>query len=94
MVSLSRFPLDYAYREILDLSLISGTKSVEIIATMSEEKVRVSGELSRPAAPVLPTLNPDAEKVAAEKATASAVPTFVYVGYVLVHDQMRERFLT
>jgi hypothetical protein len=31
---------------------------------MAEEKVRVSGELSRPAAdaPVLPTSNPDLEK--------------------------------
>lgn len=48
---------------------------------MSEEKVRVSGDLTRPAVPALPTLNPDAEKAAAEKANANSMPTFVYVGY-------------
>jgi hypothetical protein len=49
---------------------------------MSEEKVRVSGELSRPAnSPILPTLNADAEKAAVEKATTTIVPTAVYVGY-------------
>jgi len=44
---------------------------------MNEEKVRVSGELPRDA-PVLPTLNPDAEKAAAEK-KSSGIPSFVYV---------------
>lgn len=47
---------------------------------MSEEKVRVSGELSRPTTAALPTLNPDAEKAAADKANAASMPTFVYVG--------------
>ncbi|RDW68345.1 DUF250 membrane protein-like protein [Coleophoma crateriformis] len=44
---------------------------------MGEEKVRISGELSRPAdAPVLPTVNPMAEKSEPPKA---ALPPAVYV---------------
>jgi len=45
---------------------------------MGEEKVRVSGELSRPtdSGPVLPTVNPDATKSEPQKA---AVPAAVYV---------------
>jgi hypothetical protein len=62
---------------------------------MSEEKVRVSGELSRPAtSPVLPTLNADAEKAAAEKAKATVVPTFVYVSYGNTPKTPDNTFLT
>lgn len=51
---------------------------------MNDEKVRVSGELSRgQAAPVLPTINPDAEKAASDKKSAG-VPAFVYVMYVFI----------
>lgn len=46
---------------------------------MNDEKVRVSGELARaPNASVLPTVNPSAEKTAAEK-KAGGLPSVVYV---------------
>jgi hypothetical protein len=49
---------------------------------MSEEKTRVSGELSRPAnSQVLPTLSADAEKAAVEKAQTTNIPTAAYVSY-------------
>jgi hypothetical protein len=48
---------------------------------MSEEKVRLSGEASRPGAsadgPVLPTVNPDVEKTAPAKEVG--LPAFLYV---------------
>jgi hypothetical protein len=46
---------------------------------MAEEKVRVSGDMSRPAAdaPVLPTVNPDAEKKTA--APDAGLPAAAYV---------------
>jgi hypothetical protein len=45
---------------------------------MAEEKVRTSGDVSRPAdAPVLPTVNPDAEKKPA--APEPSIPAAVYV---------------
>jgi hypothetical protein len=45
---------------------------------MAEEKVRTSGDVSRPAdAPVLPTVNPDVEKKAA--APEPSIPAAVYV---------------
>lgn len=45
---------------------------------MGEEKVRVSGELSRPTdnGPVLPTVNPEATK---SEAPRGAIPPAVYV---------------
>lgn len=51
---------------------------------MSDEKMRTSGEGPREAgssssAPVLPTVNPDAEKSQAPK---SAIPAAAYVVYV------------
>jgi hypothetical protein len=48
---------------------------------MSEEKVRVSGEMPR--SPILPTLNPKAEQAAAEKAKGVNLPVPFYVGYVM-----------
>jgi len=48
---------------------------------MNDDKVRLSGELPRPAAPVLPTLNPDAEKAAAEKKAAGGLSSVLYVMY-------------
>jgi len=52
---------------------------------MSEEKVRVSGEVSRPAnAPVLPTVNPDTEKRQQEPASNGIHPAF-YVMFVTRH---------
>jgi hypothetical protein len=46
---------------------------------MAEEKVRVSGDMSRPAdAPVLPTINPEVEKKAAP-APEAGIPAAFYV---------------
>ena len=51
---------------------------------MNDEKVRVSGEMSRGLAPpVLPTVNQDVEKAAAEKKGAG-IPSVVYVMFVLL----------
>lgn len=49
---------------------------------MSEEKVRVSGEVSRPAAdsPVLPVTSQDATKISEPQ--KAGIPSFVYVAYV------------
>ena len=46
-----------------------------------EEKTRTSGELPREQTngPILPTVNPEAEKTQPPKA---AIPSFVYVMYV------------
>jgi len=46
-----------------------------------EEKTRTSGELPREqtSGPILPTVNPEAEKTQPPKA---AIPSFVYVMYV------------
>jgi hypothetical protein len=56
---------------------------------MSEEKVRVSGEVSRPAnAPVLPTVNPDAEK-RQDPASNGIHPAF-YVMFVTRHIHISE----
>jgi hypothetical protein len=47
---------------------------------MGEEKVRISGEISRPAdSPVLPTVNPEVEKAAAQKRADNGIPPAVYV---------------
>jgi len=47
---------------------------------MGEEKVRISGEISRPAdSPVLPTVNPEVEKAAAQKKADNGIPPAVYV---------------
>lgn len=52
-------------------------------ANMSDEKVRVSGEVSRGAAsPVLPTVNPEAEK--AQAPTSSGIHPAFYVASVLL----------
>jgi hypothetical protein len=55
---------------------------------MSEEKVRVSGEVNRSAnAPVLPTVNPDAEKRQAEPASNGIHPAFyVMLVYPVAHS--------
>lgn len=43
----------------------------------SEEKTRISGEVPRPSnSPVLPTINPQAEK---PQAASAGLPSFVYV---------------
>ena len=47
---------------------------------MGEEKVRISGEISRPAdSPVLQTVNPEVEKAAAQKKADNGIPPAVYV---------------
>jgi Mg-chelatase subunit ChlI len=55
---------------------------LHILATMGEEKVRISGEVSRPAdAPVLPTVNPDLLEKAQPK-LSDRIPAPVYVMWV------------
>ncbi len=49
---------------------------------MSEEKVRVSGEVPRAAdSPILPTVNPAVEKKEAQQANG-LLPPWIYVVYV------------
>ena len=51
---------------------------------MAEEKVRISGELSRPAdSPILPTVNPNAEKTL--EAPKSGVHPAFYVMFVTLY---------
>ena len=60
---------------------------------MNDEKVRVSGELARGSnASVLPTVNPGAEKIAAEK-KAAGIPSVVYVMCALPSQNILLRFL-
>jgi hypothetical protein len=47
---------------------------------MSEEKVRVSGEIPRAAdTPILPTVNPAVEKNEAQQASKGLLPPWIYV---------------
>jgi hypothetical protein len=52
---------------------------------MGEEKVRISGEISRPAdSAILPTVNPDIEKAAQLKKADNGIPPAVYVMFVSI----------
>lgn len=52
---------------------------------MGEDKERISAEIVRPGAPLLPTANPVADKVEPAKA---GLPSFVYVTLVLLFIPM------
>lgn len=76
----ARYPPDshaflYCDRDSASLTVVTPYTT---IATMSEEKVRLSGENARPAdSPILPTVNPNIEKQEPKK--GNGIPPAVYV---------------